>query len=113
MPARQRRGLDEEPGLPPGAGPASEEHEERPIRRRHAGARDAPAQADALLAPERVLGEQLRPPPSQVSPASGRLRRRQRPGPAAGAERATQAGTDLQKPLAATANEPQRRPPHE
>jgi hypothetical protein len=61
VPAQQRLGPDDERGLPPGADPAGEQHQERPVRWRHSRALDAPLQHEQLLAQERVLGEQLRP----------------------------------------------------
>ena len=81
-PAQQRVGLDEEQGLPPGADPAGAQHQERPLRRCHGRALDAPAQHHRLLTPERVLGEHLPPGAHQVRPGPRQVRRR-RPRPEA------------------------------
>ncbi len=112
LPAQQGLGLDDQQGLPPGADAARQQHQHRPICMRHDWARHATAQYQELLAQQGVLGEQLRPAPHHIGPGPGRMRERQRPRPQACAERATHPGTDLPKPLAATANAFQRWPPH-
>ncbi len=112
VPAQQGLGLDEEQGRAPGADPAGEEHQERPIRWPHVRTFDAPTQHEQSLAQEGVLGEQLRPTPHQVSTDTGRMRQRLRPRPEACTERVTQPGTERQQPMTATATESQRCPPH-
>jgi len=57
MPAQQHLGLDDEEGLPPGADPAGEQHQERAVHRRCGRAFDAPPQHEQLLAEEGVLGQ--------------------------------------------------------
>jgi len=57
VPAQQRRRLDEEEGLPPGADMPGEQHQERPIRGRHDRALDAATQHEQLPAEEGVLGQ--------------------------------------------------------
>ena len=81
VPPQQRLRPDEEQGLPPGADPAREQHQERAIRRRHHRALDAPTRHEQLLAEHGVLGEQLRPAPHHIGPGTGCLRQRQRPRP--------------------------------
>ncbi len=102
MPAQQRLRLDEEQCLPSDAGPAGEEHQERPIRRCHGRPLDAPTQVDELLAQEGVLDEQRRSPTQQVSPRPHRLGRR-RWRPEARGERVAHAGHEPQQSTTALA----------
>jgi len=98
VPAQQRLRLDDEEGLPPGAGPAGEQHQERAIRRRRGRALDPTAQHDQLVAQEGVLGEQLRPATQQVGTSARRVRPHRRPRPEAGAQGVPHSGNNSGEP---------------
>ena len=67
MPAQERLGLDEVQRLPPGADVPGKQHQECPICPRHSGPRDAALLHQQLLAQQRILDEELRPVPQEVT----------------------------------------------
>src|ERR1035437_4826575 len=59
MPAQQRFGLDDEQALAPGAQPAGEQDQQRPVGSGAARPLDAASQDDQLLSEQGILGDVL------------------------------------------------------
>ena len=107
VPPQRCLGLDARQGLPPGADAPGEQHQERPIRPRHGGARDAAPLHEQVLTQEGVLGEQLRPAAQQVRPRPCRVCHHRRSRPEARAEGVPHTGDECGRPTTAPAKQHQ------
>jgi len=75
VPAQERLWLHDEDRLPPSPDAARQDHQERPVDGAAAGALDAAAEDEELLAQQRVFGDQLRSTAAQIRQQPGGLGR--------------------------------------